>query len=67
MISERYLWRLKVRISWRNVLRVAAVMAVRRRLMKAVFFLRDESRVFPTGNKSMVDVVNRMRVEGVVG
>jgi hypothetical protein len=35
--------------------------------MKAVFFLSDESRVFPTGNKSMIDVVNRIRAEGVVG
>jgi hypothetical protein len=43
MISDRYLCRLRVRISCRNVERVAALMAVRRRLMKAVFFLSDES------------------------
>lgn len=43
MISERYLCRLSVRISWINVLRLAAVMAVRSRLINAVFFFSDES------------------------
>ena len=33
-----------VRISVRKVFSDAGVIAVRRRLMKAVFFLRDESR-----------------------
>jgi hypothetical protein len=58
MISERYLCKLKVRISWRKVLRVAAVTAVRSRLIKAVFFLSDESRLFATGNKSVIVYVN---------
>ena len=44
MISERYLWRERVDISWRKVPRVADEIAVRRRLMKAVFFFREESR-----------------------
>ena len=43
MISDKYLERLKVRISWMNVVCVAAVIAVRRRLIKAVFFFSDES------------------------
>lgn len=49
MISERYLCRLSVRISCRKVLRVGAVIAVRKRFMKAVFFFRDESRDLLTG------------------
>jgi len=53
MISDKYLCKLRVRISWRKVLRVAAVIAVRRRLMKAVFFFREESRDLLTWNMSV--------------
>lgn len=52
MISERYLDKLTVRISWRKVLSVAEEMAVRRRLMKAVFFLRVESSDLAVGKRS---------------
>jgi hypothetical protein len=51
-ISERYLLRLTVLISWRNVFSVAEEMAVRKRLMKAVFFFMVESRDLATGNRS---------------
>ena len=44
MTSERYLCRDKVRISCKNEPRLVGVIAVRRRLMKAVFLLRDESK-----------------------
>jgi hypothetical protein len=37
-----------------NVLSVAAEMAVRRRLMKAVFFFRVESSDLETGKRSRV-------------
>jgi len=44
-ISVRYLCRDKVRISWRNVETPAALIAVRARLINAVFFFRLESSV----------------------
>lgn len=44
MTSERYLWRESDRVSWRKVLVPEAVSAVRKRLMKAVFFLSEVSR-----------------------
>ena len=53
MISERYLDRLRVRISWRKVFNVDGVIAVRSLLMKAVFFFREESREELTGKTSM--------------
>jgi hypothetical protein len=53
MISDRYLCRLRVRISCRKVLSVAADTAVRRRLMKAVFFFREESRDLLTSKMPM--------------
>jgi len=37
-------------------LRVAAVTAVRRRLMKAVFFLSEESNDLLTGNISVIHI-----------
>jgi hypothetical protein len=43
MISDRYFCRERVLISLRKVLRAEAAMPVRSRLMKAVFFLREES------------------------
>lgn len=43
-ISVRYLWSDSVRISWRNVGTPAGLMAVRARLIKAVFFFKFESR-----------------------
>jgi len=52
MISERYLDKLTVRISWIKVLSVAAEMAVRRRLMNAVFFFRVESSDLETEKRS---------------
>lgn len=52
MISERYLERERVRISWMNVLDVEPTMAVRRRRMNAVFFFREDSREFSTGKTS---------------
>ena len=52
MISERYLWSDKVRTSWRKILSAVAVMPVRRRLMKAVFFFSDESSELLTGKTS---------------
>lgn len=55
MISDRYLCKLRVRISWRKVDSVALVMAVRSRLIKAVFFFKDESRVLLTANTSSRD------------
>jgi hypothetical protein len=42
-ISDRYFCRERVLISLRKVLRAEAAMPVRSRLMKAVFFLREES------------------------
>lgn len=53
MISDRYLWRDKVRMSDKKVDREEALIPVRRRLIKAVFFLRAESRDLLTGNTSM--------------
>jgi len=53
MISDRYFERLTVRISWRKVLSVAGEMAVRNRLIKAVFFFKVESRDLPTGKMSI--------------
>ena len=53
MISDRYLCKLRVRISCRKVLRVAAVIAVRRRFIKAVFFFSDESRALLTWYRSV--------------
>lgn len=44
MTSERYLCRDSERISWRKVVIVVTVIAVRRRLMNAVFFFSEESR-----------------------
>lgn len=52
MISDRYLWRERVRMSVRKVGRAEALVPVRRRLMKAVFFLRAESRDLLTGKTS---------------
>jgi hypothetical protein len=43
MISDKYLCRERVQISCRKTVWPAALMAVRRRLMKAVFFFMDES------------------------
>lgn len=56
MISERYLVRLRVLISCKKVFRVAEEIAVRNRLMKAVFFLSDESRDLPTGKTATQNV-----------
>lgn len=44
--------KLTVLISWRKVLRVAGEMAVRRRLMNAVFFFKVESRELAIGKMS---------------
>lgn len=52
MTSDRYLCKDKERISCRKVLELAAVIAVLSRLMKAVFFFRDESRELLTTNWS---------------
>lgn len=52
MISERYLWRERVRISDRKVERAEALIPIRRRLMKAVFFFSAESRDLLTGKTS---------------
>lgn len=43
MTSDRYFCSDKERVSCRKVVVLDAVIAVRRRLMKAVFFLSDES------------------------
>lgn len=56
MISERYLRRLRVRISCRKVFRVEDVITVRSLLIKAVFFLREESSEELTGKTSDYDV-----------
>src|SRR4051794_15265680 len=56
MISERYLWRDSVRTSWRNWDWAGALRAVRRRLMKAVFFFIDESSEPCTGKTSAQEV-----------
>lgn len=64
MISERYLCRLSVRISWRKVPRVAEVTAVRSRLMKAVFFFRDESSVLFTAKRSARGYVSMKSRDG---
>jgi hypothetical protein len=52
MISDRYFWRERVLISLRKVLRAEAAMPVRSRLMKAVFFLREESSEALTSKRS---------------
>jgi hypothetical protein len=54
MISDRYLWSERVRISVRKVESAEALIPVRRRLMKAVFFLRAESRDLLTGKTSVL-------------
>lgn len=43
MTSERYFCRESERISWMKATVLEDVMAVLRRLMKAVFFFKDES------------------------
>jgi hypothetical protein len=48
MISERYFWRDRVRISARKVSWAAEERPVLRRLINAVFFLSDESRELAT-------------------
>lgn len=53
MISDRYLWSERVRMSDRNVDCAEALIPVRRRLMKAVFFFRAESRDLLTGKTSI--------------
>lgn len=53
MISERYLWSESVRMSDRKVCWAAALIPVRRRLMKAVFFFSAESSDLLTGNTSV--------------
>lgn len=52
MISERYLWSDRVRMSARKVGWAEALIPVRRRLMKAVFFFSAESRDLLTGKIS---------------
>lgn len=54
MISERYLWSERVRISVRKVWRAGAVIPMRRRLIKAVFFFKAESRDLLTGKISIL-------------
>ena len=49
MTSERYLWRESDRTSCKKVGAVDSEMAVRKRLMKAVFFFKAESREVLTG------------------
>ena len=44
MISDRYFSRDRVRISFNKVVWPEALIPVLRRFMKAVFFLREESR-----------------------
>lgn len=52
IISDRYLCKLRVRISCTKVLREVDVMPVRSLLMNAVFFLRAESSELLTGRTS---------------
>lgn len=53
MISERYFCNESDRISCRKVGALVAVIAVRKRLMKAVFFFRAESRLELMGKVSV--------------
>ena len=52
MTSDRYFCKDKERVSCRKVDVLDAVIAVRRRLMKAVFFLSDESSEVFVGSTS---------------
>lgn len=52
MISDKYLCSDRVRISERKVESAEAVIPVRRRLIKAVFFFNAESSDLLTGNMS---------------
>ena len=56
MTSERYFCSDRERISWRKVVVLAGVMAVRSRFMNAVFFFRDESRELLTVKRSASEV-----------
>ena len=52
MISDRYFSRDRERSSWRKVCNADEAIPVRTRLMKAVFFLSDESSEPWTGKRS---------------
>ena len=56
MTSDRYFCSDNERISWRKVVVLAAVIAVRSRLMKAVFFFKDESRELLTLKRSVSEI-----------
>ena len=58
MISERYLWSERVRMSARKVERAEALIPVRRRLMKAVFFFSAESSDLLVANTSALVLVS---------
>ena len=58
MISERYFSSDRVLISLRRVAWPVALIPVRSRLMKAVFFLRDESSEEATENRSGGEMIS---------
>lgn len=58
MISDKYLWRERVRISDRKVESAEAVIPVRRRFMKAVFFFKAESNDLLTAKRSAVLIIS---------
>ncbi len=58
MTSERYLCSESDRVSCKKVPVLAALIAVRKRLMKAVFFLNEVSGDDATWNKSVGQKIN---------
>ena len=64
MISDIYFCSDNVRISVINPVRAVGVMPVRKRLMKAVFFLSDESRELLTSRISGIALVRAAESAG---